>query len=211
MTDNKAKLNRTWSEFLGKEMISDIVFLPFESSRKFAQGLKLKNLRDWREYCRSGNKPNNIPKYPDSAYKDKGWIGIGDWLGTGKLRASKKDLFPFEEARKFIQKLNLGSKADWFEYRKSGKKPHNIPTNPNIGYKDKGWVSWGDFLGTGNKKGGWLSFQSARCFIHTLNLKNQKCWIKYCKSGEKPNNIPSMPDRTYKDKGWTNLADWLGY
>ena len=43
-----------------------------------------------------------------------------------------------------------------------------------------------------------LSFNEARKFIRTLNLKSKKEWIKYCNSGNKPNNIPSNPDVYYK-------------
>jgi len=33
-----------------------------------------------------------------------------------------------------------------------GKKPDDIPDVPNQGYKNKGWVSWPDWLGTLIKK-----------------------------------------------------------
>ena len=45
--------------------------------------------------------------------------------------------------------------------------------------------------------------------VKELNLKNQKEWLIYCKT-KKPENIPSNPHRTYKNKGWTNLTDFLG-
>ena len=43
-----------------------------------------------------------------------------------------------------------------------------------------------------------------------LNLKSNKEWRQYCKSGKKPVDIPSNPDATYKNQGWINWADWLG-
>jgi hypothetical protein len=43
-----------------------------------------------------------------------------------------------------------------------------------------------------------------------LGLKNQKDWFEYCRSGKKPKNIPSNPQRTYKNRGWTSWSDWLG-
>jgi len=36
---------------------------------------------EWREYCKSGKKPINIPASPDKTYKNKGWISWGDFLG----------------------------------------------------------------------------------------------------------------------------------
>ncbi len=40
-------------------------------------------------YCKgelSGHqpRPDDIPSNPNKTYKDKGWAGIRDWLGTAK-------------------------------------------------------------------------------------------------------------------------------
>ena len=35
------------------------------------------------------------------------------------------------------------------KFTRSGKLPKDIPTFPNQTYENKGWISWGDFLGTG--------------------------------------------------------------
>lgn len=55
---------------------------------------------------------------------------------------------PFTKSRKFVRKLNLACNMKWRDYCKSGKKPDNIPANPNVVYKNKGWKSWGDWPGT---------------------------------------------------------------
>lgn len=34
----------------------------------------------WREYCESGQKPDNVPANPDEVYKDS-WTSWCDWLG----------------------------------------------------------------------------------------------------------------------------------
>ena len=34
----------------------------------------------WREYCKSGQKPDGVPPNPDEVYKDR-WISWCDWLG----------------------------------------------------------------------------------------------------------------------------------
>ena len=81
----------------------------------------------------------------------------------------------------------------------------DIPSKPEDYYKNKDWTDFGDWLGTT-----YLSFEQAREFVRKLGLKNQKQWRKYCKSKEKPITIPSNPDKTYKNKGWTDFGDWLG-
>lgn len=42
-------------------------------------------------------------------------------------------------------------------------------------------------------------FETARNFVHTLNMKNQTEWLEYCKSGNKPDDIPSSPWHVYKE------------
>lgn len=57
-------------------------FLLFEEAREFARSLKLKSENEWREYKKSGKKPDFIPAKPEMVYKDKGWKGFKDWLGN---------------------------------------------------------------------------------------------------------------------------------
>jgi hypothetical protein len=54
------------------------------------------------------------------------------------------------------------------------------------------------------------SFNVARKYIHNIELKSQKEWFEYTKSGKKPADIPSNANVTYK-KYWKGYDDWLGY
>ena len=58
--------------------------------------LDLKSHREWMRYCRSGQRPGNIPAAPHTVYKDEGWQGFGYWLGTGNTvgRGKKPVLLP---------------------------------------------------------------------------------------------------------------------
>ena len=40
------------------------------------------------------------------------------------------------------------------------------------------------------------SFEEAVKFAHALKLNGQKEWHAWCKSGKRPPNIPSAPDKT---------------
>ncbi len=55
-------------------------------------------------------------------------------------------------ARKFVRSLNLNGEADWRLYCKGEipdllPKPEDIPTAVARVYKNKGWISWPDWLG----------------------------------------------------------------
>jgi len=56
-----------------------------------------------------------------------------------------------------------------------------------------------------------LSIKPARAFVHTLGLTGEQRWREYCLSGNKPDDIPQKPERTYDGKGWDGWPDWLGY
>mgnify|MGYP005662033423 FL=1 len=44
------------------------------------------------------------------------------------------------------------------------------------------------------------TFTEAKKFVHTLGIKGQRGWTIYCKSGNKPDDIPYHPDRPYKKR-----------
>jgi len=189
------------------------IYLPFHEAREFARGLRLKSQAQWGEFCGSGDKPDDIPSKPDYTYRDDGWKGLGDWLGTEAIATFHREYRPFAEARAFVHGLQLTRQKDWENYRKSSEKPADIPTNPNVVYKDEGWKDFGDWLGTGrvaNRYRQYRPFQEARRFVHCLKLSSHAEWLEYCASGLKPADIPQKPARVYKGSGWISSGDWLG-
>jgi hypothetical protein len=62
---------------------------------------------------------------------------------------------PFDQARLFVRRLKFERKAEWTAWRKEGR-PAFIPYRPDVAYKDRGWVDWRDWRGTGKTAGGLL-------------------------------------------------------
>ena len=119
----------------------------YEDGKDFVHRLGIKTIREWREYCRYGDLPMEIPIAPNLVYRDRGWAGYGDWLGTGTIAHQNRDWAPFDEARAFVRSLNLKVGWRWRKYYKSADRPVNIPTDPARIYKDKGWAGMRDWLG----------------------------------------------------------------
>jgi hypothetical protein len=96
--------------------------------------------------------------------------------------------------------------------------PDDIPVVPDQTYKNEGWVSWGDWLGTGTiapRLRIYRPFVQARDFVRGLNLRGTSEWDKFCKGempekGTLPDDIPVVPDQTYKNEGWVSWGDWFG-
>jgi superfamily II DNA or RNA helicase len=138
-------------------------------------------------------------------------------------RLAKLSWRPFEEARAFVHQLNLQNFFEWVAFcagkmLRSGHRPADVPTSPNTIYADTGWKSWGDWLGTGNianflRK--YRPFSEARALAHALKLNSETEWRAFCKGkmphkGRFPADVPTNPHKTYADKGWKSMGDWLG-
>ena len=181
----------------------------FEEARKFVRSLALKDQAAWQRYSKSGKKPDDIPSTPAMCYR-KEWKGFGDWLGTEAISTHDRKHLPFEQAREFARSLKLGSSKEWVRYCKSGNKPKNIPAHPARPYSNY-WKGWGDWLGTGYVKNRvYRPYSIAKEFVHSLGLPNRDAWNDYCRTGKRPDDIPSNPDKVY-EKEWKGYADWIGF
>ncbi len=184
----------------------------FIDARAFVHTLGLKSGTEWNSYCKSGKKPSDIPSAPHYIYRTE-FKSIGDWLGTGTIapRDRHHQFRSFSEARAFVHGLGFKNNAEWRNYCRSGKKPTDIPVNPDRVYGSE-FQGYGDWFGTGRpgpRNYTFLPFAEARTFAHSLKLKNHKEWSTYCASGKKPSDTPSAPNETYGTEfnGW---GDWLG-
>ena len=147
-------------------------------------------------------------------------MGWGDWLGTGTLAPRNRTFLPFAEARAYARSLNLKSGtewnawtksgAEWLAWTTSGARPHDIPTNPDTVYKSQGWVSWGDWLGTGtvaSHRRTFLPFDaSPRPCALPQPEDRRRSGTRGRRPAPGPDDIPTNPDRTYKNKGWVELG-----
>ena len=75
---------------------------PYKKARKFVRAQKLESVDAWREYCKLGQKPDDIPSNPNR-YKE--FMGYGDWLGNGKT--SSLNRWPYEKSSAYVQKLKI--------------------------------------------------------------------------------------------------------
>jgi hypothetical protein len=221
---------KSMGDWLGTGRVADQFkeFRPYREARAFARRLKLKSQKEWRLFCkgkfaRSGKRPADIPAAPNSIYADQGWKGFGDWLGTGRIADQIKQYRSFHQARAFARNLMLKSQFEWFAFSKGrmprrGRLPSDIPAGPQNTYAGKGWVSWGNWLGTGRvapQLRTFRPFRVARAFARKLKLKKQAEWFDFCKGriprlGQLPADIPTNPSLSYSGVGWKGYGDWLG-
>ena len=135
-------------------------WMHFSSCRAFARSLGLKSEKEWNAWRKvPGQRPEDVPSTPNHVYAGCGWQGWGDFLGTGNYY--KGTFKSFDDARSLARGLKLPSVEAWWAWSKD-HRPSDIPYNPYVTYKEAGWTNWGDFLGTGNKRGGQPSSKRSR-------------------------------------------------
>jgi hypothetical protein len=68
-----------------------------------------------------------------------------------------KNWLPYKDVKEIIlreaEKYGINNQKKWFEYMKSEKRLNCIPYEPHKVYRNKGWISFGHWLGTGNSRG----------------------------------------------------------
>jgi superfamily II DNA or RNA helicase len=138
-----------WGDFLGTGVISakerSKEYLNFEQAKEIVQQLKLKNRSLWFEYHQN-TKPS-IPRNPDITYKNQGWQGWGDFLGTGTVAHINKEFISFEKLKNLVKNHGVKTQSEWYRFYKGLQDKSGIPFNPQSIYKQKGWKNWADFLG----------------------------------------------------------------
>ena len=169
---------------------------PFEEAREIVRKdfkkYKINDVKGWYWYCKSNKRPKNIPASPWIIYKDSGWVDWFHWLGKEKVY-SKKIFLSFNEALKVIRKDSIKYKLTyltWKEYSKN-YRPVNIPSNPHITYKNKGWISWKHWLRTDNIP---ENKKLSVCFPELI----KKYW-------DYDNNIKSPDEISYGERTIVNL------
>ena len=192
------------------EKLSRFNYLTFEEARTFVHSLKIKNQSEWNAYCKSGQKPKNIPRNGNLVYEDRGWVSLGDWLGTNIIASQDMIYLDYEIARDFVHKLNLKTVKEWKEYCRLKLKPQDVPSNPLQVYRDKGWSGFGDWLGNNRmRRDSFLAFKDAKIFVKKLNIKSQREYLDYYELNKEKIKLPKTLHHIYKNDGWKDYSDFF--
>lgn len=195
-----------WDDFLGLKNYRGIKinWIPFEEARQIIRTLGLKNASEWYDYSRSEDLDKRIPKAPEVAYRDTGWKGIGDWIGTDRIADQFREYLSFEEARKFMTENGIKNYDQWIEFRNKNNI-QNIPFKLERTYS-KDWKGTKHFFSTEIP-----TYEQAKEIIQKYKLKSSREYFKFVKNNIDSLNLPGVPSRFYKNSGWTDWQDFLGY
>jgi hypothetical protein len=167
----------------------------------------VKSAVQWQNYIRENEIPKFIPRNPFEVYKNRGWLSWGDFLNTNNKETKSILRVSYSEAKKIV-KGKFESKPDFLKRRCD--ITDSIPSNPERYYKNKGWISWGDFLNTNrsatkNKK--FINYVEFVKWCKSQKILTNLQWRKIRKDRNiRPDFIPSSPEQVYKRTG-----EWISF
>ena len=196
----------TMEDWLGNKERKQINYLNYFEAKKWAKSKKILTGAMWQKLSSQNKIPKNIPKAPAQFYDE--------WEGWPKFLETMIDYMSYDEAKKFVKSKKILGNYAFREYIKKNKLPKNFPRSVEAFYKKQGtWKGWGNFCNTGNlstKGRKYRSYDEAKKFAQSMKLNGKSSWEKFYKSKKLPKDIPRIPDRIYKNNGWTTWGDFLG-
>lgn len=120
----------------------------------------------------------------------------------------------YTDCKNKISKLGIKKAKSFSEkikqMRMGDKSYYDVPLAADIFYRNNGWVSWAEFLGTNLTRNTYIkkySLDYLRKIAHELKFTSNTQWKKYAKE----NNYPVKTNIMYKNHGWLSWADFLGH
>jgi hypothetical protein len=194
-------------------------YFSYQESKEYLKSFQIESSYKFYRLVKSGSFDPRINKRPFDYFNTKNrkdWISWEDFLSFSKSEVLENKYLKFDDAKKIVHELRLKSQNDWNEWCKSqDMKMLKIPTNPNVVYKNSGWLSYSDWLGTVsylNKKNiNYLTYTDCKKFIkkNFPNIVNRNSWSNLDKK-KLPLYIPKRPDYFYKKTNeWINWENFL--
>ena len=173
---------------------------------------RIKLKREFQERRKTDLELQLIPSTPNETYKSEGWVSWPDFLGTNKVKVVTKSNRPsLNEAKQIVRRKRIKSAPEFKERRKTDTELQRIPSEPHKAYKNEGWVSWMNFLGTNRvTRANRPSLNEAKKIVKKKGFKSRRDFLKQRKQDTELQQIPSNPYEAYKDKGWVSWTDFLG-
>jgi len=141
----KEKLEKPISEFVKREKKE---FLSFEKFQEEVRTLYPGKGDVHKWYHTERLKHVNWPASPNKVYKNKGWKGWSDLVN--KENPKRREFLPLDQLRAEVMILypGEGDVKKWYVNEKKNHK--NWPSQPEINYKNEGWIDWSELVGREN-------------------------------------------------------------
>lgn len=190
-------------------------YLSYDELKKYVRGNNILTKQQYINHVSEnylvGDK--NIPYNPSTFYSKDIWEGWSIFLRNEIYKKNYNGTYyNYSDCKKVIKKYDFTSKDNFLKRIKDVIKDDiRIPYSPSTIYK-KEWQGWIEFLDTNNdieQISDLVSFEVARDYARSLNLKLQRQWYEI-KWIDLTKGMTKRPEKLYRDKGWIDWYDFLG-
>ena len=133
----KSKGWTDWYAFLGYKTVN--IYQTYAEAKQAVQSM---NIRSGTAYRKLYKQDPRLPSTPEMKYNNKGWIDFYNFLGF----ESPNKYSTYEEAKSATHKLKVKSRKE-YHLHKRYLEDLRLTCNPERKFRNKGWISWEDFLG----------------------------------------------------------------
>lgn len=116
----------------------------------------------------------------------------------------KKANLTYDESYNIVSKLNFRNTKEFRKWVKNNG--FGVPYNPDIFYKNKGWINYKTFFNRTYNRKKFLSYSECCDIVRNNGIKSHLDFIKWVKDKD---NITSAPDITFKSE-WKSWYDFFG-
>ncbi|MDO8507509.1 MAG: hypothetical protein Q7S53_02990 [bacterium] len=160
-------------------------------------------------YRKEKAKHSNWHSAPNRIYKDDGWIGWPELVGTENKY--KKEHLSFVDFQAEVRALYSGSGSVIEWYAREKEKHPNWYSNPQRTYKDEGWQGWPELGGIENvRKKEYPSFQDFQVEVRAVYVGKDNVREWYEQEKLKHSNWPAKPNIKYRKEGWQGWPELVG-
>ena len=182
-----------WYDFFGTEIPN--FYSTYFEAKNATYELGIKSHKMYKQRYKEDPK---LPSHPDGTYKNNGWKNWYEYFSINRIAH-----YPtYEEAKNAVRKLGIKSNTAYKKYHYNDPR---LPYSPQIIYKNKGWISFHEFLGISPAKK-YQTYIEAKNAVLKLNIRSEK---EYRLRYKEDDRLPSTPSRFYKDKGWIDNYDFF--
>ena len=190
---------------MGTNRVTKATRLSLAEAKEIVKQKGIKSIVEFEERRKTDPELQQVPSHPNRTYKEEGWISWPDFLGTN--RVTKATRLSLAEAKEIVKQKGIKSIVEFEERRKTDQELQQVPSNPHRAYKEEGWISWYDFLGTNRV---WLTLGKAKEIVRQKGIKSGREFRERRKTDPELRQIPSNPNIAYKEEGWISWYDFFG-
>lgn len=189
----------------------------YDELTETVQRLQFTSMKEYAEFVSSHKTPHGDLLLPVRLDKSNGFKGWPAYLGYGesKRHIMGSNFLSFEEARRLMGELRIGTQPQFKKLLASPQRPTNIPSNPEKYYTGE-WLGWPHFVKFGRelaapneaqkRRAKYLKFEAAREVARSAQLQTSD---DYAHRRSKTPGLPPQPQTFYQNE-WQGWGDFLG-